>query len=162
MPAAAGQAGCARANAARHVALVLWLLATEDLPHLEQRGILEAAIGVGARGRKQAGQQARPHVSHFARNGIGQAKFGRAAAEEPRLRFRHERPGYGFDEAAGGKCAACAKHALLAGRQHRFRNACLARQRRAWNALRTRKAHHLLDEVGGAVDIGPPGGRRHT
>ena len=50
MPPAAGHPGGSGADAARDVALILRVAAAEDLAHLEQRGILEAAVRVGARG----------------------------------------------------------------------------------------------------------------
>ena len=64
-----------RRTAAAAMRLVLRLVASEDLPDLEQRHVAEAAIGVALRRLDQARQQARAHVGQIRRDRVGEREL---------------------------------------------------------------------------------------
>ena len=65
-----------------------------------------------------------------------------------------------LDQSARGEQPARAALALLRFGQHWPRDAGGARHRRRRHAVEPGDAHDLLDEVGGTVNVGTPGGRR--
>src|SRR5262245_3222440 len=92
VPAAARCFGERAPHARSRDQLVLRLVAPEHLPNLEQRDVVEAAVGVLLCRADEAGDQARPHVGEVGRNRIGEHKLRLAAAEQLGLRFCDERP----------------------------------------------------------------------
>ena len=144
-------------HAARRDQLILGPVALEDLPHLEQRGIDEAAIGVALAGRHEARDQARAHVRQIRCDRVGERKLGLAAAEQFGLRLCDERPVDRLDHAARGQRALGAAGAQLDRGQDRLARCVAAIERRKRHAIDADDPHDLLDDVGLALHVGAPG-----
>ena len=142
--------------------LVLGRVAAIGLAHLEQRR-RRRSRGCGCAARPPAGPAAGSAASTSSRSRSGWRAPAHPAPPPKRLRRRRadERPGDGLDQPAAGERAPRAAHALLALGQHGAGDAADARHRRRRHLVEAGDAHDLLDEIGGAVDVGPPARRRH-
>ena len=157
MPALALALGEAAPQRRRRDPLIGLARAEEHLADLEQRDVAEAAPRVALRRRREAGDQARPHVGHVGGDRIGERQRRLAAAEQLGVRLRDERPGHRLVEPERGQRPLGGAGALLQQRQHRRRHAGREpRQRRRGDAVEAGDADDLLDDIGLAVDVGPP------
>ena len=130
------------------------------MAHFANREIGKAALPVAPRRRNEIGKQRRPHVGEFRRNGIGKLQLRLPAAEQFRMRLRNERPGHRLIEAPRRKPAPRRQHALLQGIENRRGNRMLALHGNRRNLVEAMNAANLFDEIGLAIHIRPPGGRR--
>ena len=157
MPAFAVSLRAAAAQRRRRDALVLIAVAEKNLPDLEQRDVLEAPARVALGGGGEAWDQARAHVGKIGRDRVGERERRRAAAEQFRVRLRNERPGDRLAQAERSERSLGEPRALLQRRQHRLGHALVEpRQRDGRHAVETDDANDLLDDIGLAVDVGPP------
>ena len=130
------------------------------MAHFAKRHIGKAPLPVAPRGGNEIGNERGPHVREFRRNGIGKLQFRLSAAEQFRMRLRNERPGHRLVEAPRRKPAPRRQHALLQGIENRRGNRMIALHGNRWNLVETMNAANLFDEIGFAIHIRPPGGRR--
>ena len=156
MPPGTGRPGRAAAQARRRDPLVGFTVAEEDLSDFEQRHVAQAPRRIATGRRDEPGQEARPHRREFRRDRVRELQFGRPPAEEPRLLVRYEAPGHGLQETLAGERALGKAGALLQQRQDGPGHAGVARQRLRLDAVETRDADDLLDEIGLAVDVRAP------
>ena len=142
--------------------LAFGLVGGEALPDFEQGHVAIAAVCVALGRFHEAGQQARAHVGEVRGDRIGKGQALVAASEQRGFIASNERPRHRLDEAAGREKALGEPGALLDERQHRLGDARLdARQRLRLDAVDAGDTDDLFDEVGLALDVGPPGGRQH-
>ena len=140
------------------IGLAFRLVGREGLADLEQGHVAKAAVGVALRRLHQARQQARAHVGEIRRDRIGQRQPPVAAAEQPGLLPGDERPGDGLHQPAHGERAAGQPRALLdQGQDGLGHHVFQARQGLGLDAVDAGDADDLLDEIGLALDVGPPG-----
>ena len=148
------------ANACGRGQLILRPVAFEHLAYFEQRQIGKTAINVCLNRSDQARQQARPHVGLIRRNRISEREFASAAAEQFGRGLCNERPGHRLDHAARPERALGGAGALLDRGEHRLARRVAAFERRHRHLVNADNAHDLLDDIGLAVHVGPPGGHR--
>ena len=123
---------------------------------LEQRDTRETAIGILLRAGHQPGNEARPHVGQIRRDRIGEREFRLPAAEQLRLLLADERPRYGLDHRASRERALGLAVAHLQRREDRLARVLATWERHRRHLVDADDAHDLLDDVGFALDIGPP------
>ena len=105
-------------------------------------------------------QQARAHVGKLGGDRVGEREFRRAAAEMLGFLLADEGPGDRLHHAARGERPARERHALLREREHGLQHRRLeAREGRRGHPVEPADARDLLDEIGLAFDVRPPGGR---
>ncbi len=130
---------------------------------LEQRQVREAPRAVARRRRHQAGQRAGPHVGHLGGDRVLQRQRRRAAVKGHCLVHRDEGIGDAFVHPLRRQHPPRARHALLHRGPGRRGHARAAPGQRGRFELRQRgDARDLLDQIGLAANIGPPGGDRHV
>ena len=142
--------------------LVLGRIAAIGLPHLEQRRHRQSR-GCGCAARRRAGPAAGSAASTTSRSRSdwrAPARPGRRRSACAVARVMNDqviastRPRPASD-------AARAAHAALGLGEHGARHAGRARHRRRRHLVEADDAHDLLDEIGGAVHVGPPARRGH-
>ncbi len=126
---------------------------------LEECAVGETAVGVAPRRADQVGQDRRAHDLELGADRVDEAQLGRHAAEEFGLARRHERKGDRLDEPTRRERAAHEADATLHRRQGRPRQGRLACEGHRRDRIVAVNAQDLLDEVGLAFDIAPPGRR---
>ena len=154
---AAGERG-AGANAAGDLALPLCGVVAVHRSQLEQGDAGRAAIVIAPGGQGQIGQQARPHRVEAAADRVGEHEPLVDAAEQLDRVAGGEREGHRLDQSARRQGAAHRGAPTLRRRQHRTRDGAGPGHRPRRNRVVALDPHHLLDEIGLAVDIGAPGG----
>ena len=92
--------------------------------------------------------------------GLASASSALAAAEQFGLRLGDERPGHRLGQPARRERALGLAGAHLRRGQHRLARRVAAVERRRRDAIDADDAHDLLDDVGLALDVGPPRRRR--
>ena len=92
--------------------------------------------------------------------GLASSSAVLAAAKGARRGARYEGPGDRLGHSPSRQDAARPAHAALGFSEHGARHAARAGHRRRRHLVEADDAHHLLDEVGGPVDVGPPARRR--
>ena len=107
------------AQAGRRGELILGPIAAKDLPHFEECGVREPAIGIFLRGGHEPRNKARPHVGKLRGNRIGERQLGLGPAEQVGVLFADEGPGHRLDQVARGKGALGLAGAQLDRREHR-------------------------------------------
>ncbi len=125
---------------------------------LEQPHRRRAAVDVPPRRRHEAGQQRGAHDLHVFADRIGNPPG--AATKDSRLRLRNEAPGHRLVEPASGGRAPDLPFDQLGPRRRRPRHCRGTRERRRGNMIVADDPRDFLDEVGGAVDVAPPGRHR--
>ena len=157
--AAAGEPGEATAHAARGRDLILGPVAAENLPDLEQRHVVEPAIGVLLRRQHETRNEARPHVRQVGRNGICQRKLALAAAKQFGVGLGDERPSHRLDQAARCERALGPAGAPLDRGEHGLARGVAAVERSERDAVDAGDAHDFLNKVRFALNVRSP--RRH-
>ena len=97
-------------------------------------------------------------MAHFGGDRVREFQRGRgvAAAEKFGFALRDEGPVDGLDEPTRGERAARVALAALARRKHGLCHRMKARQRNRLHFRKSMHAHNFFDQVGLAVDVGPP------
>ena len=140
--------------------LLAGLAAGEDLADLEEREVGEAAGLVAGGGAQEARQQVGAEVAHLGADRVLEAHRLGGAAEERGGVAVDEAVGDALVEAEGGDAAAGLALAALHRREDRPGDAGGAGERLAFELRERGDAGDLLDEVGLALDVRAPGGRR--
>ena len=153
---AAGEPRGAAPHAGGDTALPLRRIVLIGAGNLEQRDVAVAAIGIAPGGGDQSGQQRGPHVGHVGGDRVGELQLGPAAAEQFGVPCRNERPCQRLHHAACGKRAPGSAGSHLQCGQDFPVDRVMAGQRLRRDFVHAMHAHHLLDQIGLAVDIGPP------
>ena len=88
--------------------------------------------------------------------GLASASVGRAAAEQFGLALCDKRPGHRFGHAARSQRALGLARAVLDRCQHALARMLAARKRRRRHSIDADDAHEFLDDIGLALNVGPP------
>ena len=144
-------------HAGRQQRLLARLAAGKDLADLEERQIGEAPRLVAGSGAQQARQQVRSQVAHLRADRVLEPHRLAAAAEELGRRLVDEAVGDALVEAERRDPPARLSLAALHRRQDRPGDAGGPRQRPTLEPAQRRDAGDLLDEIGLALHVRPPG-----